>query len=252
MDLFSVKRNRKQVSAFVIAGFFLLFACSCHKHKEPPPPLETGTVTDLEGHVYHTIKIGNQWWMSENLKSTKYRDSSSIRKIQTDTSEWNNDTTGAYCKYDDNPNSPGLLYNWYAVNNSKKIAPAGWHIPTDDKWKELEKYLGMNQSEADKTNFRGTFEGDKLKEKGPENWNLYGDVWATNESGFSALAGNCRLFDGEWGFPYDLASTGFWWTSTDHTADNEAWYRYLDYKKSNVFRYHGSKTYGFSIRCVKD
>jgi uncharacterized protein (TIGR02145 family) len=223
------------------------------RHPEPEPaPTEYGTVQDIQGNVYQTIKIGDQWWMAENLKVSRYRDSSLILKVTSDTSIWNHDTTGAYCLYSQLSNAPGFLYNWFAVNNARGLAPAGWHIPSDAEWKTLEMYLGMNQDEADKLNFRGIDEGEKMKMSGSTYWNPYGNIWSTNESGFSALAGNCRMFDGQWGTPGDFMSTGFWWSSTLNTAQDKAWYRHLDYKKPNVFRYYGPKTYGFSIRCVKD
>ncbi len=237
-----------------LAGLFLLSINACKPEKPVPPPVETGTVTDIDGNVYQTIKIGNQWWMTENLKVTKYRDSTLIAKGTADTSKWNNDTAGLYCIYDEISGvpTPGSLYNWHAVNNVRNIAPAGWHVPSDEEWKLLEINLGMVQAEADKTNFRGIDEGSKLKKNGENDLDPYGNIYSTNESGFSALAGNCRMFDGAWGFPSDLKSAGFWWSSTEHSTGTEAWYRHLDYKKANVFRYHGPKTYGFSVRCVKD
>jgi uncharacterized protein (TIGR02145 family) len=114
----------------------------------------------------------------------------------------------------------------------------------------------MSASESAKSGWRGTNEGDKLKTEGTTGWTQFGDVWPTNESGFTALAGGCRMFNGttianEWSTPQGLRSVGFWWTATGY-SDNEALYRYLDYKNSNVFRSSCAKTYGFSIRCVKD
>lgn len=93
----------------------------------------TGTVTDVDGNVYNTIQIGNQWWMAENLKVTHYRNGEAIPNVTSD-SEWSNLTTGAYCSYDNNNSfieTYGLLYNWYAVDDARDLAPEGWHIPTD-------------------------------------------------------------------------------------------------------------------------
>ncbi len=246
--LFKMK-NLQNFKLLFYAFFCLNFFYGCKKEKSDFKEIEKGTVIDADGNLYTTVKIGNQWWMAENLKVKTYADGSSIPKIQSDSAKWNNDTTGAYCVYDDNTNAPGLLYNWYAVNKSKNIAPVGWHIPSDDEWKELEKYIGMSVADADKTSWRGNNEAEKLKVASPNGWTKYASVWSTNETGFSALAGGCRLFNGVWGQP-GLFATGFWWSST--TKDNHVWYRYLDYKNSNVFRYYGSKTYGFSVRCVKD
>lgn len=249
----------KNTAQFCLFFLSLIIINACEKPGSVIVPVETSTVTDVEGNVYKTIKIGNQWWMAENLKAGKYRDSSTILHVpRYQNVTWDTIQSGASCIYDDdNVNAPGRLYNWYAVNDPRGIAPAGWHIPSDGEWKELEKYLGMGESEIDKVNWRGTHEGEKLKVSGvgggAENWQQYSDVWSTNESGFSALAGNCRMFNGGWGFPAGLQSTGFWWSSTENSGnENEAWYRHLDYKKANVFRFYGPKTYGFSIRCVKD
>ncbi len=126
------------------------------------------TVTDIDGNVYQTIQIGNQVWMAENLKVTHYRDGTSIQYVQNELTEpdvWETLTTGAYCYYDDsqsNQTTYGNLYNWYAVADSRNIAPEGWHVPTDAEWKELEMALGMSQSEADDAGYRGTNEGSKL------------------------------------------------------------------------------------------
>jgi uncharacterized protein (TIGR02145 family) len=235
----------------VIAGLFLVVSTACKKPKTIPAP-EIGSVTDIDGNVYKTIKIGNQWWMAENLKVTRYCNGQNIKNVNNyDTLTWNHLTTGGRCVYDDNTNAPGLLYNWYAINDTGNIAPVGWHVPSDDEWKQLEKFLGMSAGDADKVNWRGTHEGEKLKMQGTAMWQPYGDVWATNESGFSALAGSCRLFNGIWGDP-GIQFTGFWWSSTLNSANNQAWYRHLDYKKTNVFRFYGPQTYGFSVRCIKN
>jgi uncharacterized protein (TIGR02145 family) len=226
------------------------FAFSKCKPDEPvDAEPETSTMTDAEGNVYITVKIGNQWWMAENLAATKYNDGTPIAHYQTDTAKWNNDTVGAYCTYDNFLNPPGLLYNFYAVTNAAKLAPSGWHIPTDAEWKTLEIHLGMTSGEAEKVNFRGTNQADALKQEGSNAWSPYSGIWSTNETGFSALAGNCRMFDGVWGDPFGFSYTGFWWTGSNH-SEEKAWH--MDYKKSNVFRHHGLKTYGFSVRCVKD
>ena len=239
--------NSSIVSINLFILLFLLVFNGCKKDNETIKSIETGTVTDIDNNVYKTVKIGNQWWMAENLNVKNYSDGYAIPK--GDQSNWNTDVNGLYSNISEINPTPGLLYNWHTINNSHKIAPAGWHIPTDDEWKELEKYLGMSQSNVDKTSWRGTNEGDKLKMEARKGWTDFENVWGNNESGFSAVAGGCRLFN--WTLGSTNNWTGFWWTATDH-PDNKAWYRYLDYKKSNIFRYYDYKNYGFSIRCVKD
>ncbi len=243
--------------SLLIMLFVVTISVSCKKKEPAPTVQETGTVTDADNNTYKTVKIGNQWWMAENLKTTKFRNGRSINHIlpsDPDTT-WANSKKGSYCIFGNNTNGEfdkfGVLYNWYVVNDTNNIAPAGWHVPSDDEWKTLEIYLGMSQTDANKVNWRGTDEANKLKAASPLGWTIYGSIWSTNESGFTALGSCCRLFDATWGNPGTL-STGFWWTSTQHPANDFAWYRYLDYKNTNVFRYNGSKNYGMSIRCVKD
>lgn len=246
------------VLLWLVVVSVLMQSFSCNPDKdENSAPHETGIMTDIENHVYQTVKIGNQWWMAEDLKVTKYRNGDPVVWInlqsqsQSDSLQWATDTMGAYCNNYDNANIIiGKLYNWHAIKNAGKLAPAGWHIPTDNEWKELEKYLGMNSTEADKQGWRGTHEGEKLKIEAPKGWTQYGDVWGNNESGFSAMAVGCRLFNSALGEP-GLFSTSSWWSSTSYSG-NDAFYRNLDYKYANVFRSHCSKNYGYSVRCVKD
>ncbi|HMT30687.1 MAG TPA: fibrobacter succinogenes major paralogous domain-containing protein [Bacteroidia bacterium] len=236
---------------FLFTNLVLFNSCEEKDDDDPVLP-ETGTMTDIDGNVYTTVKIGNQWWMSENLKVTRYRNGFSIPNI-TDSVDWVNQSSGGYCIYDnDNGNTPppGFLYNFYAVANAGNLAPEGWHIPTDDEWKQLERTLGMSQQASDQLAWRGTDQANKLRSNSSDEWSTYGDIFSTNESGFTALAGSCRLANSYWGDP-GLKSTGFWWTSSSY-SNGEGWYRYLDYKNTNVFRSHIDQHYGFSVRCVKD
>jgi len=218
---------------------------------EPDCDETTGTVTDIDGNVYQTVTIGTQVWMMENLKVTHYRNGDPIPHV-TDNSTWEGSTTGAYCEYDNNPANVatyGRLYNWYAVDDSRNIAPAGWHVPTDEEWKQLEMYLGMSQAEADGTGYRGTDEGGKLKEAGTTHW-ISPNTGATNESGFSALPGGYRY---HFGYFNDMGFYAYFWSSTEYD-DYYAWYRILLCNYAEVYRYYTNyyKQVGFSIRCVRD
>jgi len=205
---------------------------------------ETGTVTDIDGNVYQTIKIGDQWWMAENLKVTQYRNSDAIPNV-TDNAEWAGLSTGAYCGPD--VATYGMLYNWFAVDDSRNIAPEGWHVPTDDEWKQLEMYLGMSQAEADATGWRGTDEGGKLKETGTTHW-WDPNSGATNESGFTALPGGNRNDGGDFG---SMLYDGYFWSSTESSSGYVLW-RGLNYSNSGISRTSNSEQFGFSVRCVKD
>jgi uncharacterized protein (TIGR02145 family) len=199
---------------------------------------DVGTITDIDGNLYHTVTIGTQVWMVENLKVTHYRNSDSIPNI-TDGTEWGSLKTGAYCNYNNDPNNVdayGRLYNWYVVIDSRKICPAGWHVPTYKDWEILEEYLGGVP-----------IAGGKIKEAGTEHWESP-NFGATNESGFTALPGGYRRFTGKFLF---IGYYGYWWSTRAYDINN-AWYNYLGYLYSNLNRYWYSKTLGFSIRCVMD
>lgn len=238
-------------------GFFLLLFTlvmtvlpGCKEDEETPlPAIETDTMTDIDGNTYRTVKIGGQWWMAENLKVTRYKNGTAISIVGNNPPDWQI-AQSAYCVFDNVSDPPGFLYNWEAVNHPFGLAPDGWRIPTDDDWKMLERHLGMSSTSADMTGWRGASEGEKLKKTGLDSWVEFGDVWASNESGFSAEAGSCRMFNGAFGSP-GLKYNGFWWSSTSNGND-EAWYRHLDYKEKRIFRYHGLLKYGFSVRCIKE
>ena len=213
-------------------------------------PDSTGTVADYDGNVYQTIKIGDQWWMAENLKVTHYQNGDPIDHV-TDGTEWSNLTTGAYCEHSNDPTNAetyGRLYNWYAVDDSRSIAPEGWHVPTDEEWKQLEMYLGMSQAQADDTGWRGTDEGGKLKDT-TLLWNQP-NAGATNESGFSALPGGCRVdYNGTFS---SIGVTALFWSSTGAGSSN-AWYRDLNHDSSQVWRTSAARKHdGHSVRCVRD
>ena len=184
------------------------------------------------------------------MKVTKYRNGNPITKV-TDGSKWSGLTTGAYCEYNNNianVETYGRLYNWYAVDASRIIAPEGWHVPTDEEWKQLELYLGMSQAEADAEGSRGTDEGGKLKETGTTHWTSP-NTGATNESGFFALPGGYRGSNGTFGNVGDYAY--FW--SVSEVSGYYAWNRRLHCYSSEINRFSTcDKRQGFSVRCVKD
>lgn len=193
-------------------------------------------LVDIEGNEYNTIQIGSQIWMAENLRTTTYNDGTPIPNV-TEFADWQALTSGAYAWYDNdeatNKNLYGALYNAYAVDTGK-LAPEGWHIPTDEEWEILADYLG-GYSVA----------GGKLKEKGTNNWNAPNSD-ATNVVGFTALPGGFR--DG--GF-IGLGVNAQWWTSTE-TSPTEARYRWVAYDHGTLAGLSYLKRNGFSIRCVKD
>ena len=202
------------------------------------------TVTDIDGNVYQTVIIGGQVWMAENLKVTHYRNDDLIPHIISN-SEWTNQTTGAYCNYDndvDNVTTYGRLYNWYAVNDSRNIAPEGWHVPSDEEWQTLVDYLGGSSVAGGKMKTTGTIE------VGTGLW-CPPNIGATNESGFSALPGGFR--DYENGNLGTRCYGATFWSPMESNSDT-AWRWRLGYSYAHVDRYYDYKRYGFSVRCVRD
>jgi uncharacterized protein (TIGR02145 family) len=213
------------------------------------PECRWGTVTDIDGNVYQTVTIGTQVWMAENLKVTHYRNGEDIPNV-SGSAAWAALTTGAYCEYGNAANNVatyGRLYNWYAVNDGRYIAPAGWHVPNVNELKQLEMYLGMTQAEADASGWRGTDEGGKLKEVGTTHWNSP-NTGATNESGFAALPGGYRDL---YGVYEGVGLRAYFWSSNEFVSYS-ATFRLLTYNSSGVYSYTMSKPYGFSVRCVRD
>jgi len=237
-----------KISALVLFVILLINSCENDNSSSNPYNGKTtavfnssvsyGTMTDQDGNVYKTVKIGTQTWMAENLRTTKYRDGTAIPNV-TDNTAWFALKTGAYCSYNNSAKPDtiatyGCLYNWYAVNTGK-LAPKGWHVPTDVEWTTLTDYLG-GESVA----------GGKLKETGTTHWNSP-NTRVTNETGFTALPGGHRYS----GAFVDIGGDGSWWSATENDA-NVAWFWYMFYNGNYVFRHNYSKERGFSIRCVRD
>ncbi len=255
-------KKRQIISIFplLIIVIFLAFASSCEKddttidNNDPSknltngettaefnPDIIYGTMTDLDGNDYKTVTIGTQTWMAENLRTTTYNDGSTIPYVTSD-NRWENLTTGAYCNYKNTASvdtivTHGRLYNWYAVNTGK-LAPTGWHVPTDAEWTILIDYLGGSSESA----------GGKLKEKGTTHW-FNPNEGATNETGFTALPSGFRIIKGEF---QDMRSTGHWWSATE-AYEVGAWVRFMYNFNSKIYGgTYGTKTVGLSVRCIRD
>ena len=213
-----------------------------------------GTVDDIDGNTYTTIEIGTQVWMMENLKTTKYRNGTSIPNV-TDDGTWEGLSSGAYCSYDNDPangDTYGRLYNGYAVVDSRNIAPAGWHVATRDEVQALLDHVGEKAKWA-----------PKLKEAGTEHWNS--PNWgADNSSVFTALPGGFRMeYLNTETFEFNnLGDQGRWWAS-DPSGGEDLDYFYMWNSALNVMGLTGDsyppwqyqpydKSNGYSVRCVKD
>jgi len=202
---------------------------------------ETDSITDSrDGRVYRVVKIGEQWWMQENLNIGN--------RIQSNQAPSDNGSIEKYCynNLDSLCNIYGGLYRWDEMmdynttdagnpGKTRGICPSGWHIPTDEEWKELEMHLGMSQAEAGLVNvWRGTGVGTSLR--------------AGGSSGYEALyCGRCSSSGSfSLGDEYEYV-----WTATDYGSD--AWRRCLSKYADDVGRWNTfPKTYAFSVRCIKD
>lgn len=195
-----------------------------------------GTVKDVDGNLYHTVTIGTQCWMLENLKTTRYKDSTIIPTGLSNTS-WQATFSGAYAIFDNNPvnnTTYGKLYNWYAVNTGK-LAPAGWRVPTDNDFTILTNYLG-GESEA----------GNKMKDT--TLWVSFPGITNTNNSNFTGLPAGIRFSNGTFG---SIGFASLFWSSTGSGIDF-AWNRNLNYSNSRAERVGTIKQSGYSVRCIKD
>ncbi len=207
------------------------------------------------------MKIGTQTWMVENLKTTHYKDGKAIPLI-TDNTAWTNLISPGYCWYNNDAttykNTYGALYNWYAVNTAK-LAPTGWHVPTDTEWTTLENYLVANGY-----NYDGTTTVNKIAKAlaATTNWisstntgTIGNDLIKNNSSGFTALPGGNRYCSGAFGYGSgafgNVGDSGNWWSSSEGKSA-DAWYRLLYYAGNILGRNYGTKSYGFSVRCIKD
>lgn len=244
----------KALKNFILLIAIPLLFISCSKDEDKVEP----TLVDYDGNFYQTVQIGNQVWMAENLKVTHYADGIEIPLV-TDNTDWanlvDNNLDDAYCYYNNNANDEvdiyGALYTWaaamYGTSSSSAnpsgvqgVCPTDWHLPSDSEWTELINYLGGRE-----------VAGGKLKETGTTYW-WDPNVGATNESGFSALPGGIRDAWDVYSF-YNLGGFGFWWSTTE-TEFSDSLVTSRPLSSNNTFAELESlrKSYGISVRCVKD
>ncbi|HLO60699.1 MAG TPA: fibrobacter succinogenes major paralogous domain-containing protein [Bacteroidales bacterium] len=203
---------------------FLFTFLSCSKEDD-------SLITDYDGNEYHTVKIGSQTWMVENLSVTHYNDGTPIENLKN-VNDWiNNDSTGGYCWYNNDESTNkipyGALYNYKAISD-ERFCPKGWHVPNDSEWRELIEFLGGDSISA-----------AKLKETGTSHWRFN---TGTNESGFKALPGGYRWVDF-----YNLTFAGFFWSKSSTESVTSMC---IITSESTIYKY--TYGYGLSVRCLKD
>lgn len=219
----------------MILILFIFVSCICFGQKNNIQNIDKQTAV----YNFESVKIGNQVWMRKNLSVEHYKNGDPIRHI-TDSTAWVNLSTGAWRYYNDDPATGaiyGKLYNWYAVHDPRGLAPAGWHVATDDEWSLMVTALGSDFNA-----------GKMLKEIGTSHW-LTPNTSATNESGFTALPGGSLRYGDS--YFTGLGASGCWWTASG-SAEPYAKMRSMSHSGTSVYRGSTFRTYGFSVRCVKD
>jgi uncharacterized protein (TIGR02145 family) len=225
----------------VLAGFILIIS-ACKKDKPIKPAANTGTVTDIDGNKYNYVTIGTQVWMTSNLRVAHYRNGNPIVNGATNMNWERPENPGAFLFANGdakNDEAFGKIYNIQAVRDARKIAPVGWHIPTDEEWKVLEVNQGMSRADADDAGhkfIRGNI-GKKLLTGGSSGLNL-------QLNGYFQQGNKYQLFN----------EAGFYWTSTvdEDDALQGNWLRAVNFGSEDAIVRNSKTTLGFSIRCIKD
>jgi uncharacterized protein (TIGR02145 family) len=197
------------------------------------------TVTDADGNIYSTVTIGNQVWMGENLRATKFNNLDNIPLV-LDSAQWGTQNAAAYCYYNNDTSyvTPyGNLYNWNTVIDIRNVCPTGYHIPTSAEWADLVNYLGGE-----------TVAGGKLKEIGFTHW-LSPNTDADNSSGFTALPSGWRAYNN--GVYENLQYMCYLWSSTAQTA-TDADIVLIGYDSPALYGSYTNKLTGLPIRCLQN
>lgn len=236
-------RSKKHSSTIflVVVMLFSMLLTGCKKEDEEPYQV----VTDIDGNNYLTVKIGNQVWMAENLRTTRYRNGDSIYHM-TGNVRWAQTGLGAWCNYENNPANDkiyGKLYNGPAIMDSRNIAPEGWHVPSADELWALNVYVSAHP---------GTSISLAKALAGNSHWYMSSkentpgyDLKTNNASGFNALPGGLRRMDGIFGYD-SIEKEGYWWST-----DNMVWNLNYENTDVNLF-FENYKGFGYSVRCIKD
>lgn len=255
----------KKTLILFTAGLIVFLGCTVPRiatmmgSKDADTAKIENTITDINGNVYQTVKIGSQIWTAVNIRTTKYTDGTPIAHVPN-ADEWGKLNSPAYCFYDnkdygDSIEQYGALYNWYVVDpsNLKKIAPEGWRVPTDADWTTLENYLSSNGKNWDKST-----SGNKIAKSMASSTGIWqfsstagsvgNDQSGNNSSGFSGFPGGYRNEIGEF---YDMGRDAIWWSDTKNTI-TDAWNRSLTFGDDNLKKHSTVTRLGLSVRLVKE
>ena len=235
--MFEFKIKESLCQHYLTVEFFELFSVKLVRdNAKNDKKVEISTLITQENNE---VTIGNQVWTTKNLEVSTFRNGGAIPEAKN-AKQWDyarENKIAAFCYYDYDSNNGkvyGKLYNWYAVNDSRGLAPKGYHIPSDAEWTILTDMLG----------------GEKIagkKMKSTTGWSNSGN--GNNSSGFNGLPGGNCCFNN--GFFNNITAYGFWWSSSESNTNN-AWNRYLNFDNTKVNRLSNYKNFGLSVRCLRD
>jgi len=247
---------KRRYLSIAFSAIFLMLLYSCSDEI-------LNTVIDIDGNLYHTVKIGTQTWMVENLKTTRLNDGTNIPNV-TDSAVWSNIITPSYCWYNNDSTykkTYGALYNWYTVNTDK-LAPIGWHVPSYDEWWTLIEYLSDHGYSYDGTiGYNPRYEVNKIAKSmaSKVGWIpdsglgvIGNDLTKNNASGFTGFPAGLLRDWGDFGCEFkDAGVSANWWSTTENypgaafvfVLENSAYYAYC---------YINGLSFGYSVRCIKD
>lgn len=211
------------------------------------PHVCPNTVSDVDGNLYNTVLIGTQCWMKENLKTTHYKNGTPIQTGFSD-SAWSVATVGGYADYNNDTLISmvyGRLYNWYAVADPAGLCPANWHEPEDWEWNVLAKAIDPNADTTNYNNFQSVIAGGAIKEVGITHW-ASPNTGATDSIGFTGLPSGSRYYNSYCCLGY----IAFWWSATEISPISRS--RKIYYNLSDFYGDDFGKSFGFSVRCIKN
>lgn len=250
------KKNRLNICLFILVGLIAVFTTSCKKEDSTT---DANMVKDIDGNVYHTVTIGTQVWMAENLKVTRYRNGDKIGTTSPTTLDISGEVNPKYqWAYDGDESKVatyGRLYTWYAINDNRNLCPAGWHLPSLEEWTTLGNYLIANGY-----NYDGIPEGNKYAKSlaSKSGWNISSIEGAIgnsdypekqNISGFAAFPGGMRTYNSFDGISFG----GNWWSVTPKSSSPVVSILELFFNENNVkMQHYALMGYGLSVRCLRD
>ncbi|MDR4987475.1 MAG: fibrobacter succinogenes major paralogous domain-containing protein [Bacteroidales bacterium] len=258
--------------ALISMSLFVIVGCS-DEDLAPDNQIDYGSVTDIEGNEYKTVVIGDQEWMAENLRVTRYNNGDAIPGGLNDT-EWENTASGAYAVYphtgisglgsdEEVLGAYGVLYNWFAVDDERGLCPAGWRVPGDEDWTQLvdslvkkynlHNYWAISDIDGAGNALKSCRQansplGGSCNTSGHPRWNAHDTHYGMNLVGLSLLPGGNRIPSGQF---FMLGTTGYWWSADEHSTIY-AWAREASNDVGNISSYFPHKSSGLSICCVRE